>query len=298
MKLELTGNQNDDLTDYLDEILTGLKYGEGKYELVSLDDEIYQERLDELMAYWDALKEKDRQVRESGYAEKEKEELLRMSEEYFKMADETVSAAEIYSQKIANIIRILEIVTTGVMFFLLCLVLKQMVEIVRMSRCNTMLQQKVYTDMHTGLQNKNMCEELLGDDRVITTPTACIMFDMNNLKETNDRLGHLAGDKLIADFAKALKSSVRETDFVGRCGGDEFMMVLYAVEESIVKDVLDRLQGEVDSYNSLGTAIQISYASGWALSTEYKDCTLRLLFQMADRRMYTNKQRMKKKIAR
>ena len=50
VKLEIVGNQNDDLIEYLDEILSGLKYEEGRYNLVSLDDEAYQKDLDMQMA--------------------------------------------------------------------------------------------------------------------------------------------------------------------------------------------------------------------------------------------------------
>ena len=51
---------------------------------------------------------------------------------------------------------------------------------------------------------------------IITDPTACIMFDLNNLKTVNDTMGHSAGDQLILNFAKLLRSVIPEKDFVGR----------------------------------------------------------------------------------
>jgi diguanylate cyclase (GGDEF)-like protein len=59
-----------------------------------------------------------------------------------------------------------------------------------------------------------------------STPASLIYFDLNHLKQTNDTLGHAAGDALLAQFAKILLSHVRESDSVGRMGGDEFAILL------------------------------------------------------------------------
>ena len=56
------------------------------------------------------------------------------------------------------------------------------------------LEQKAFIDAYTGLPNKNACNELLNKKDIITAPTACIMFDLNNLKIVNDTRGHSAGD--------------------------------------------------------------------------------------------------------
>lgn len=293
VKLEMSGNPNDELVCYLDEILKDLKYGDGDYMLVSLDDDSYQENLDSLMLSWECLKRQIEQVRVSTYETANVTELLEMSEEYFRLADETVSAAEVYSDKIARQIRMIELVTVLDMCLLLCMIVEQTVSAMRMLKKNRVLEQKAYIDTHTGLQNKNRCEELLADRTVINEPTACLMFDINNLKHTNDTLGHLVGDRLIADFARILRSVVREKDFAGRCGGDEFMVVLYGVEEKTVESVITRLHTEIEHFNSIEKNVPISYAHGWAVSTDYKACMLRTLFDAADHCMYMNKRRMK-----
>ena len=56
IKLEITGNQNDELIKYLDDILLGLRYQDGHYDLVKLNDEEYQEKLQIQSDYWDKLK--------------------------------------------------------------------------------------------------------------------------------------------------------------------------------------------------------------------------------------------------
>ena len=165
----------------LDDILSGLKYEDGHYDLVSLSDKDYQKKLDVQIACWDKLKNEIQKVRsgENGTAD-----LVDMRETYFQMADETVAA-------------------------------------VKVSRANRQLEQKAYIDLHTGLPNKSKCEELFHNVEFIKTPTACIVFDMNNLKRVNDSLGHSIGDQLILNFARLLRNSIPAKHFVGRYGGDE-----------------------------------------------------------------------------
>lgn len=293
VKLEMTENPSDELVGYLDDILAGLKYEEGSYNLVSIPDENYQGKLDSLMLYWESLKTQIEIVRTNGYERVSMTELLKMSEVYFTLADETVSAAEIYSEKIAKQIRVIEVISAVDMCMMFGIIVQQTVSAMRIRRKNTILAQKAYNDMQTGLQNKNMCGELLNNEEIITEPTACLVFDINNLKHTNDTYGHLVGDQLIVDFAKALKSVVQENDFAGRYGGDEFMIVIYGVEGNMIQDTLAKLQNVVECQNGLGKNIPISYAYGWAVSTDYDNCTFRMLFNEADQCMYINKQKMK-----
>lgn len=290
VKLEISGNPNDDLITYLDDILSGLKYEDGHYDLVSLSDKDYQKKLDVQIAYWDKLKNEIQKVRsgENGTAD-----LVDMSETYFQMADETVAAAETYSEKIAQNIRWLEILSVLVMIGLVLTIIEQTVTAVKVSRANRQLEQKAYIDLHTGLPNKSKCEELFHNVEFIKAPTACIVFDMNNLKRVNDSLGHSIGDQLILNFARLLRNSIPAKHFVGRYGGDEFMAVIYDATRESITEILTELQNEVEQFNSYGTQFRISYSHGWALSTDYNECTLRTLFDKADKYMYENKQQSK-----
>ena len=104
IKLEITGTQNDGLIRYLDDIISGLKYQDGHYNLIKLKDKTYQEKLEVQSDYWEKLKSEIAAVRQNGY---ENTDIVAMSETYFEMADETVFAAQNYSQKIAEKIRTL-----------------------------------------------------------------------------------------------------------------------------------------------------------------------------------------------
>lgn len=292
IKLEISERADDKLIVYLDDILLELKYGHGNYGLVSLDDNAYQQKLDTLMDYWGNLKEQILEVRDSNHNPEQTGLLVDMSEVYFQQADATVFAAEKYSDQITKHISVLEIISAADMCLLVLIILRQSFTAMKMRKLNMALKQKAYIDTATGLKNKNMCEELLNTATYITEPTACIMFDMNNLKLTNDLFGHSAGDKLIADFAGVLGSVVRENDFAGRCGGDEFLLILYNADRTIVDTVLAHIQDNVDKLNKENT-VPISYAHGCAFSSNFADCTYRKLFDEADRCMYANKRKMK-----
>lgn len=298
VKLEVVGRPNDDLIVYLDEILDGLKYGGGKHNLVSLDDEVYQSDLNAQMEYWQQLKAEIYSVRQKGYAATN---IVDISEQYFRMADKTVSAAEEYSQSIATILRYLEFGTTLDIAILILIMLKRYLESVKMRRQNHQLEQQAFTDQHTGLPNKGRCEEFFSNKELTQHSIACIVFDLNNLKVANDTLGHTVGDQLIANFARLLRNSVPAPNFVGRYGGDEFMVVLYDTSCEKTEAILQQLQNDVTEFNRLhhgnGTFVEVSYSCGWALSTEFPNCSFRVLFDQADKRMYENKMASRKERA-
>ena len=291
VKLEITGNQNEELIKYLDDILLGLRYQDGYYDLVKLNDEEYQEKLQIQSDYWDKLKTEIRAVRNKGY---ENTDIVNMSEIYFTMADETVFAAENYSEKIAIKIRTIELLSALDMLSLVILVIMQTLRAMQMAMQNRLLEQKAFIDAYTGLPNKNACNELLNKKDIITDPTACIMFDLNNLKTVNDTMGHSAGDQLIMNFAKLLRSVIPEKDFVGRYGGDEFIAVIYHTSEAEIKEIIKSLYEEKDRLNSYENQIPIDYACGWALSSDDMSGTMQMLLDDADAYMYKNKQLCKK----
>ncbi len=290
VKLEIIGIHDDELVQYLDDILEDLKYDGDSYGLVNLEDVNYQGKLDSMIDYWEKLKKEIKKARDCGY---EATDIVAMSETYFGLADETVSAAEAYSDKAAKQMRLVELLSAVDMLILFLLIIEQSLSSMRIIRKNRILEQKAYIDVHTGLPNKSKCEELFSDMSFITEPTACLMFDLNNLKNANDTLGHSAGDQLIASFARVLRNVIPAKDFVGRYGGDEFVVILYNITENTVNGLLTQLHNEVMQFNRCGNNIPISYAQDWAVSTDYTDCTLRTLFDKADHFMYTNKVRVK-----
>ena len=96
------------------------------------------------------------------------------------------------------------------------------------------------------------------------TPASLIYFDLNHLKKTNDTYGHAAGDAVLAHFADVLTSHVRETDCVGRLGGDEFGVLLSHANQDQALKKADQLAAAVEASPTLwnGNAIAVSFAYG------------------------------------
>ena len=228
VKLEVTGTADDELMAYLDDILDGLKYGDGIYGLVSLPDITYQNNLDEQISYWEKLKAEIISVREKGY---EATDVIAMSETYFKLADETV-----------------------------LIIIKQTIDDIRIKNKNQVLEKKAYVDLQTGLPNKSKCEEMLNNYEYITEPMGFVMFYLNNLKCANDTYGHAVGDQLITNFARLLRNAIPAKDFVGRYGGDEFIAIITQTTKNEILKIMDEVHDEVRHFNENIHKVEVSYA--------------------------------------
>jgi diguanylate cyclase (GGDEF)-like protein len=68
------------------------------------------------------------------------------------------------------------------------------------------------------------------------TAGSVLYFDLNGMKEINDRFGHAAGDEALRHFAQLLVANVRDSDVVGRLGGDEFGVILAQADEAQARD--------------------------------------------------------------
>ena len=123
--------------------------------------------------------------------------------------------------------------------------------------------------------------------------TAVCVFDLNNLRTINNNLGHDKGDEYIRSFAQQMRLAVPEQYFAGRNGGDEFLAVLTDVNHTEVEECLEAIRRQTEKYSRLHPAMPISYAAGYALSSDFKDATMRSLFRHADKNMYIDKNRAK-----
>ena len=97
------------------------------------------------------------------------------------------------------------------------------------------MKQNSVTDQLTGLYNRRYLEEIL--DKIAASAIreksllGILMIDVDFFKKVNDTLGHDAGDEVLKELSKVLLSSVRDSDFVVRFGGEEFIIVLQNVKD-------------------------------------------------------------------
>lgn len=287
VKLEIASVPSEKLIKELDGIIDGLQHGGSQYQLVKLDDPKYEEELQKLASYWLDLKGEIRKSRRMGYGNTD---LLNMSEEYFRLADRVVSDAEVYSQKLAHRLELLEIGMVLNVAALLGVLLLYHFQSVRLRKKYNSLSATAYVDVQTGLSNKSSCEKILRNPHFLDKNIGVLMFDMNNLKKINDSLGHAAGDSTIQNFARMLRLSVPEHQFVGRFGGDEFIVILQDADIELLDHIIASLRKKIERFNQESSDIKISYAVGKAHTSWYnKDVTMQVLFEKADYNMYQNK---------
>lgn len=82
------------------------------------------------------------------------------------------------------------------------------------------------TDVLSRRRFQEKLEQQLADTRRYGTPAALLFVDMDDFKSVNDRFGHAAGDKVLANVAALLRGRLRDSDSLGRIGGDEFVVLL------------------------------------------------------------------------
>lgn len=157
------------------------------------------------------------------------------------------------------------------------------------------LEKLAYMDMLTNIFNRNKCEKIIDDMEEQRQPGYLINFDLNGLKYVNDNFGHTQGDILLKNFSEILRKTFQEKGIVGRMGGDEFLAVMYEVEENKVKDVLTNLDENITLWNTKHPDDKISVSYGYAYYNGEKHVKLRNVYEQADVHMYEYKKEIKKR---
>jgi diguanylate cyclase (GGDEF)-like protein len=121
------------------------------------------------------------------------------------------------------------------------------------------------------------------------TPSSVIYFDLNGLKRINDTLGHAAGDAAIVKVANILAGNVRESDVVGRLGGDEFGVMLSHADEKAAAVKAEQLARQIaeDPLDWNGEPIELQVAYG--VHTIHGGGDASDALAAADRAMYAHK---------
>lgn len=153
--------------------------------------------------------------------------------------------------------------------------------------------QEATTDPLTGLPNRKGLDAALAE-RVVETARysnqqAAVFIDLDGFKALNDSLGHEAGDFALQEVAGRLHSAFRKTDFIGRYGGDEFVMLLRydEIETFDPETVREKIRGALDGlvYWKGDEAYPIGASVGFGSINRHG----RRAIEVADADMYTDK---------
>jgi diguanylate cyclase (GGDEF)-like protein len=167
--------------------------------------------------------------------------------------------------------------------------------IAKMKAAENMLKEHAYHDYLTGLPNRALLadrfQQAMERSKRSTTPFAIVMIDLNNFKNINDLHGHASGDQVLVEIGKRLLQTVRASDTVARMGGDEFVLVIEALEDRrelarVGQKLIDMLS-EIVTLDS-GHVVSVGGSLGFAMYPE-DGTSLESMLQVADQAMYNCK---------
>lgn len=235
VKLELEGQPDDSLIEYLDGILQELKTGKGYYGLHLPDDENYQEKLFTLDEQWTSIKE---QIYAYRKGQNNGNELLSRSEWYFQQANDTVFAAVEYSSRQIHFLLVICIITLGNMLltwlFIFWAYSKKML---LLESSNKRLSDIARRDVLTGVYQLDAFKEEA--QRMLDVgpkhKAAIVYTDFTDFKYINDVFGYDYGDSILKQYGEILTEGLMEDELCGRVSADNFVLLLqYTEKEEVV----------------------------------------------------------------
>ena len=149
-------------------------------------------------------------------------------------------------------------------------------------------------DSLTGLANRVLFKERLNRALIRAdrnkTMVALMFIDLDGFKGVNDKLGHDIGDEVLKEVADAIKAVVRESDIVGRFGGDEFIVSINDINsEKDIDEIASKLNRTVGNVRALDNTGQKIQASIGVIVSTVKQSSPESLIKMADKMMYKAK---------
>ncbi len=148
-------------------------------------------------------------------------------------------------------------------------------------------------DVQTKIKNRAAFEKEMEQYINRDNNAAIVMFDLNNLKVTNDKHGHKAGDEMIFHAAKIIEESFMGIGKAYRIGGDEFCVICKECSKELVEEALCNLDHLLIKINQK-RYIKINIAYGYDFYNKDESESIYSTFYKADKAMYTNKIKLKR----
>ncbi|ACK69145.1 diguanylate cyclase with GAF sensor [Gloeothece citriformis PCC 7424] len=170
-------------------------------------------------------------------------------------------------------------------------------EITERKRAEEEVRRLSVTDELTGLYNRRgflfLAEQQWKLAHRHKTLYVLVFLDLDGLKKVNDTYGHEIGDRMISDLATLLKNNLRESDIIGRVGGDEF--VIFALKKfGDSQELTKRLQLAINQFNLQEKRVyQLSASIGIVDCHPCENCSLEKYMANADAAMYMQKRAKK-----
>ncbi len=179
-----------------------------------------------------------------------------------------------------------------------------MVDISEIKRREETLVRLGITDELTGLYNRRFIMEKLKKelDQLVQPDNSLVVaiLDIDNFKKVNDNYGHLTGDDVLKALSEILKSGIRYTDFAGRYGGEEFIVLIPNSSEQIGRRILENISARLSVLQIDSLKEPVTFSAGLVEVTRNIDCVSEYdcqeILSKADKLLYIAKANGKNRI--
>jgi len=173
----------------------------------------------------------------------------------------------------------------------------------KLLKTQQILLEQVQKDPLTKLYNRryfaDVSKDILSISKREKSSICIIMADVDNFKSVNDTYGHLAGDKVLKEISRRLRSMSRESDVIARYGGEEFIILIPNTELDGAQQFAEKIRAsiayplfEIDDKLSIRVTISI----GLAHMHTQEDSTIENIFVRADKALYEAKNSGKNRV--
>jgi len=152
-------------------------------------------------------------------------------------------------------------------------------------------------DSLTGLLNRRALYEIIEKERIRTqnagVPLSVVMIDLDHFKLINDQYGHLIGDEALCQVAQSILDRKRSSDYVGRWGGEEFLVILPGANLQEAGIVAERMRVAIRSLSiplEDGRVVTVTASLGAASAFLGEEFSLERLIHRADQALYMSKE--------
>ncbi len=164
------------------------------------------------------------------------------------------------------------------------------------------LEKEILIDPLTGVANKRGLRDRLKDELQRYTRYqhgfSLLLFDIDHFKDINDQFGHWAGDKCLKEIIRRIKPALRETDFMARWGGDEFVVIFPGTDAESAATVAERIRKSIENTRFLYQRQEISLTISIGLTeVQPTDQSQEMMFNRVDKAMYQAKKKGRNTVA-
>lgn len=192
---------------------------------------------------------------------------------------------------------VLDVFRRNAIYFIMILLVSFLIGLVVFLRKQSYAKTKYYSeyDAMTGVLNRRAGLQRIRSELNKGHGLSLCFIDINGLKTVNDVLGHQCGDELIITVVDEMKMGIRDSDFIVRLGGDEFLLGLVNVDEVAGEVVWKRIVSRYDQINQQeDRAYNISASHGIIDYGKKELSEIEIVLKQADDKMYSEKKILKR----